>query len=67
MRVKLRELRAALGYNQTTFAQAVGISRTHYCQIESGEKDPSLKVSLRIKKQVGYNGDDIFLDRKCPK
>ena len=66
MRVKLRELRKAHGYTQTAFAQAVGISRTHYCQIESGEKDPSLKVSLRIKQRIGYTDDDIFLDRKSP-
>lgn len=64
MRVKLRELRKALGYSQEAFAKSVGISRTHYCQIESGEKDPSLKVSLRIKKRTGYTGDDIFENAK---
>ena len=66
MRVKLKELREAQGYTQTSFAKAIGISRTHYCQIESGEKDPSLKVSLRIKKQLGYSEDDIFFNSKGP-
>lgn len=66
MRVKLKELREALGYSQTSFAKAIGISRTHYCQIESGEKDPSLKVSLKIKSGIGYSGDDIFFNQKRP-
>lgn len=66
MRVKLRELRKALGVTQTAFAKSIGISRTHYCQIEAGEKDPSLKVSLRIKQKIGYTDDDIFLDRRSP-
>lgn len=66
MRAKLQELRKARGYTQASFGRAVGISRTHYCQIESGEKDPSLKVSLRIKQKLGYDNDDIFFNQKGP-
>lgn len=67
MRTNLQELRKARGYSQETFSKAVGISRSHLSQIESGEKDPSLKVSLRIKDVLGYTNDDIFFNPKRPK
>ncbi len=40
MRVKLQQLREARGYTQQTFSAVVGISRSHYSQIETGEKQP---------------------------
>ena len=66
MRCKLQELRKAHGHTQVTMSKAVNISRSHYSQIESGEKDPSLKVSLRIKRVLGYGGDDLFYNQKRP-
>lgn len=60
MRAKLQKLREAHGYTQRTFCDAVGISRSHYSQIETGEKQPSLRLALRIKKVLNYHGDDIF-------
>lgn len=60
MRVKLRELRKANGYTQQAFSNAVGTSRTHYTQVELGDKQPSLKLAFRIKRVLGYYGDDIF-------
>lgn len=63
MRVKLQQLREAQGYTQQTFSEAVGTSRSHYSQIETGEKAPSLRLALRIKKILGYDGDDIFENR----
>lgn len=60
MRVKLQKLRQAMGYTQQTFSNAIGISRNHYSQIETGDKNPSLKLALRIKKALGYSQDDIF-------
>lgn len=60
MRVKLQRLREAQGYTQVTFSEAIGTSRSHYSQIETGEKAPSLKLALRIKKILGYEKDDIF-------
>lgn len=62
MRVKLQNVREAQGYTQQTFSEAAGVSRSHYSQIETGEKSPSLKVAIKIKKTLGYNGDDIFDD-----
>lgn len=66
MRVKLQKLREAHGYTQQTFSKAVGTSRSHYSQIETGEKAPSLKLALRIKRELNYKDDDIFFDFKCP-
>lgn len=66
MRTKLVNLRKGRGYTQATFSKAVGISRSHYAQIETGEKEPSLRVSLKIKKALDYSYDDIFFNQKCP-
>lgn len=60
MRAKLRHLREANGYTQQAFSDAVGISRTHYAQVEQGAKQPSLRLALRIKRMLNYYGDDIF-------
>ncbi len=60
MRVRLVRMREAQGYTQYTLAPALGISRSHYSQIESGEKNPSLKLALRIKSVLGYTNDDLF-------
>lgn len=60
MRLKLQKLRESYGYTQQTFSEALGISRSHYAQIETGDKAPSLKVALQIKKTLAYKDDDIF-------
>lgn len=66
MRTKLTKLREAAGFSQQTFADTVKISRSHYSQIETGEKEPSLKVSLRIKRALKYERDDLFFNQKSP-
>jgi len=66
VRKKLQTLREATGLNQSDFGKLVGISRSHYGQIETGEKDPSLKVSLRIKRTLKYQNDDLFFNQKSP-
>lgn len=60
MRAKLQQLREASGYTQQVFSDAVGVSRSHYSQIETGDKQPSLRLALRIKRALNYYGDDIF-------
>ena len=67
MRIKLQRLRENAGYTQATMAEAIGISRSHYSQIETGAKAPALKTGLRIKQVLSYEGDDIFLDENDPK
>lgn len=62
MRLKLQRIREAQGFTQQAFANLLGISRSHYSQIESGEKDPSLKLAIKIKRTLSYQNDDIFGD-----
>ena len=66
MRTKLVKLREARGYTQESFSKELGISRSHYSQIETGEKNPSLKLSLKIKRALDYFYDDLFYITKCP-
>lgn len=66
MRTKLVKLREGHGYTQETFSKAIGVSRSHYSQIETGEKEPSLRVGLKIKRVLNYPYDDIFYNQKCP-
>lgn len=60
MRARLQKIRKSYGYTQKQFADVLNISRSHYCQIETGEKAPSLKVAIRIKNALDYHNDDIF-------
>ncbi|MCD7811937.1 MAG: helix-turn-helix domain-containing protein [Ruminococcus sp.] len=60
MRVKLQQLREAQGFTQQTFSEAINASRSHYSQIETGGKQPSLRLALRIKRVLNYYSDDIF-------
>jgi len=66
VRAKLQALRKAAGYTQQTFSEKVRVSRSHYSQIESGEKAPSLALSLRIKRALNYPYDDLFFNHKRP-
>lgn len=66
MRVKLVDVRKSLGYTQSSAAAVLGISRSHYSQIETGEKTPSLNLAMKIKQVFGYKQDDIFFDDKRP-
>lgn len=67
VRTRLQELRKGAHHTQESFSQIVKISRSYYSQIESGEKDPSLKVCMRIKQALNYPYDDIFFNPKRPK
>lgn len=66
MRVKLATLRKDMGYSQEMVAEKLHISRSHYSQIESGDKTPSLDIALRIKQVFDYSDDDIFLNLNAP-
>lgn len=60
MRTKLKNLRQAYGISQYTIADALNISRSHYSQIETGDKNPSLQLARKIKQFLKYKDDDIF-------
>ena len=60
MRVKLQKIREANGFTQKSFSQVVGCSRSHYAQVENGDKAPSLKLAIKIKSALRYKSDDLF-------
>lgn len=60
MRVKLRDMRVNNGYTQYSLAEKLNISRSHYSQIESGQKNPSEKLKTMIKVALRYMEDDLF-------
>ncbi len=56
----LRDIRTQRKLTQETVAKAVGISRNHLAQIESGSRTPSLNVSYRIARFFSMRIEDIF-------
>lgn len=60
MRERLMEVRRNAGYTQYSMAECLGISRSHYSQIESGAKTVSLPVQMRIRLALRYTGDDLL-------
>jgi transcriptional regulator with XRE-family HTH domain len=69
MRVNLVKLREAKGHTQQSFSDVVGISRSHYSQIETGDKNPSYRLMKKIRSSLNCEAvsiDRIFFDIKCP-
>ena len=66
MRKKLQTLREGAGYTQQTFSERLGVSRSHYAQIESGDKNPSLKLSLKNQAGPRLSLRRLFLTRSDP-
>ncbi len=60
MRTKMRQLRLAHGFTMKNLAKELGISLSHYSQVEVGDKQPSLNLALRIKRVLNCNDDSIF-------
>lgn len=62
-REKLIALRKANGYKtQNDFCKVIKISRSHYAQIETGDKNPNIHLARRILKALGYNTLDAYDD-----
>lgn len=66
MRKKLQTLREGAGYTQQTFSERLGVSRSHYAQIESGDKNPSLKLSRKSSRPSAIPTTTFFLTRSDP-
>jgi transcriptional regulator with XRE-family HTH domain len=54
--IKHRRLR---GMTQAELARLSGIAREDICRYEAGEKDPSLRNTLRIAKALGVSLDAL--------
>lgn len=60
MRENMVTLRRQLNMTQEKAAMKIGIARTTYTNIETGKRDPSLEVALRIKRVFCTTEDCIF-------
>lgn len=58
---RLIDARNAAGFTQENVAQAIGISRSFYTQIEQGTRKPSFEVALKISSFFKRDANDIFL------
>lgn len=52
---KLRNLRKALGYTQTSFALLLGVPRTQITMYETGERVPSVSFLLTLKEKCNVS------------
>lgn len=56
----LRAARKAQGYSQEGFALLVDLDRTYIGGIERGERNPGLKVIIRIAEALKIDVSDLF-------
>jgi len=59
-RKKLKEIRLKKKMTQQNVADKIGVTRMGYSKIENCTRDPSFKLSLKIKKIMVYENDDLF-------
>lgn len=62
---KLKELRRNKNGTGVTFEQIwrkTGISRSHLCRIEQGQRQPSLRVLFKLARYFRCGVEDIFQD-----
>lgn len=57
---RLRELRKGKGFSQESFALQVDLDRTYIGGIERGERNPGLKVILRIAQTLDISVTELF-------
>ncbi len=63
---RLKMLRYARGYTQQVLADAAGISRDTYQNIESGRSDPRASTLQSIAKVLGVEVQDLFGEAEMP-
>ncbi|RNF34041.1 helix-turn-helix domain-containing protein [Paracoccus methylarcula] len=59
---RLRELRKSRGYSQESFALLVELDRTYIGGIERGERNPGLKVILKIAEALEIPPQELFFN-----
>ncbi len=66
MRQYLIDSRNQKGMSQQKVADSVGISRTHYTQIENSKRNPSVGLAKKIAELFGFEWT-IFFNNKVTK
>ena len=54
MRIWLIKKREALGFTQKNISELIGISQPSYCNIETGERHPSVGTAKKIASALGF-------------
>ena len=60
--VKLIKLRKGQGFTQSTFAEAVGVSRQSVYKWETGQSYPDVEKLLKIARMFGVTVDELIDD-----
>ncbi len=55
----IKAARSVLGFYQKEIAESAGISLSHYSQIESGKRLPSLEVFINISEALKVSPDSL--------
>lgn len=67
-REKLKEERERMNLNRFELAEKLGVSEVTIRKIESGDRNPSIKlgakISMELKKPIEYLFPDIFFNQK---
>jgi len=63
MRTWLKEFRLAKGLTQYDVAEKVGIERSYYTMIETGNRTPSVHVAQSIGKILGFDWTIFFTQK----
>lgn len=61
MNLALQAARKKAGKTQAWLAEAAGISKTHYQNIEYGKTEPSVQTAIRIAKALKSTVEALFL------
>jgi putative transcriptional regulator len=64
VRKGLKERRKELGYSLAEMGRMVEITRSYYAKIESGKKNPSLRVARGIASVLGDSVENLFNDEE---
>ena len=62
--MELREIRRGQQFSQKSVANAAGISRAAYANIENGKRRPSPKVAKRIGGFLGFDWTRFYDDER---
>lgn len=60
MRVFLKEARKKKGLTQNDVADAAGMNRAAYSNIEIGKRSPSVKLAKKIAEVLGFNWTKFY-------
>lgn len=59
-RTKLIATRKELGLTQETVAKASGVKRSYYGLIETGVRNPNLKIAMDIAQTLNKSVEELF-------